>query len=45
MGAVGQPDAFARLLAALEADGIWFMIIGMSAAIAQGVMGSTLDIE
>ncbi len=33
------------MLAALEADGIQFMIIGMSAAIAQGVMGSTLDID
>jgi hypothetical protein len=42
---LGQADAFERLLAALEADGIRCMIIGMSAAIAQGVMGSTLDID
>lgn len=42
---MGEADAFARLLEALEADGIRFMIIGMSAAIAQGVMGSTLDID
>ena len=32
-------------LAAFETDGIRFMILGMSAAIAQGVMGSTLDID
>jgi hypothetical protein len=42
---VGQADAFARLLEAIEDDGIRFMIVGMSAAIAQGVMGSTLDID
>ncbi len=35
----------ARLLDALEADEIRFMLIGMSAAIVQGVMGSTLDVD
>jgi len=45
MEPLGGSDAFGRLLAALEADGIRYMIIGMSAAIAQGVMGSTLDID
>lgn len=45
MGSVGTSDAFGRLLEALEAQGIRYLIIGMSAAIAQGVMGSTLDID
>jgi hypothetical protein len=45
VGALGTADAFQRLLEALEADGIRCIIIGMSAAIAQGVMGSTLDID
>ena len=35
----------ARLLEALEAEEIRFMLIGMSAAIVQGVMGSTLDVD
>jgi hypothetical protein len=34
-----------RLLAALEQAEIPFILIGMSAAIAQGVMGSTLDVD
>jgi hypothetical protein len=34
-----------RLLAALEQQEIRFILIGMSAAIAQGVMGSTLDVD
>jgi len=42
---VGTSDAFGRLLEALETEGIRYLIIGMSAAIAQGVMGSTLDID
>ena len=33
-----------RLLAALEEEQIRFILIGMSAAIAQGVMGTTLDV-
>ena len=40
-----EANAFSRLLAALETDGIRFIVIGMSAAIAQGVMGATLDID
>jgi hypothetical protein len=32
-------------LEALEAEEIRFMLIGMSAAIVQGVMGSTLDVD
>ena len=42
---MGEADAFPRLLEALEAENIRFMIVGMSAAIAQGVMGATLDID
>lgn len=42
---MGTPDAFGRLLEALESEAIPYLIIGMSAAIAQGVMGSTLDIH
>ena len=35
----------ARLLEALEAEEIRFMLIGMSAAIVQGVMETTLDVN
>jgi hypothetical protein len=35
----------ARLLEALEAEEIRFMLIGMSAAIVQGVMGTTLNVD
>jgi hypothetical protein len=35
----------ARLLETLEAEEIRFMLIGMSAAIVQGVMGTTLDVD
>jgi hypothetical protein len=45
VGSVGGTNAFSRLLEALEEQGYRFMVIGMSAAIAQGVMGSTLDID
>ena len=34
-----------RLLEALEAEDVRFILIGMSAAIVQGVMGSTLDVD
>lgn len=34
-----------RLLAALEEENIRFMLIGMSAAIVQGVLGTTADID
>ncbi len=35
----------ARLLEALEAEEIRYMLIGMSAAIVQGVMETTLDVD
>ena len=35
----------ARLLEALEAEDIRFILVGMSAAIVQGVMGTTLDVD
>lgn len=35
----------ARLLEALEAEKIRYMLIGMSAAIVQGVMGTTMDVD
>jgi len=35
----------ARLLEALETENIRFMLIGMSAAIVQGVMETTLDVD
>jgi hypothetical protein len=35
----------ARLLEALEAEEIQFMLIGMSAAVIQGVMETTLDVD
>jgi hypothetical protein len=34
-----------RLLAALEQEEIRFILIGMAAAITQGVMGTTLDVD
>jgi hypothetical protein len=38
-------DPLARLLEALEVEDIRFMLIGMSAAIVQGVMETTLDVD
>jgi hypothetical protein len=38
-------DPVARLLEALEAEDIRFILIGMSAAIVQGVMEATLDVD
>ena len=40
-----KPHPVARLLEALEAENIRFMLIGMSAAIVQGVMETTLDAD
>jgi len=34
-----------RLLEALEAEKIRYMLIGMSAAVVQGVMETTLDVD
>lgn len=45
MGVVRGQDALVRLLEALEAEKIRYVIIGMSAAIAQGVMTTTLDVD
>jgi predicted nucleotidyltransferase len=40
-----KQDPVARLLEALEAENIRFILIGMSAAIVQGVMETTLDVD
>jgi hypothetical protein len=40
-----KPRPVARLLEALEAEEIQFILIGMSAAIVQGVMETTLDVD
>ena len=45
MGNIRKLRPLGRLLAALEEDQIRFILIGMSAAITQGVMGSTLDVD
>jgi hypothetical protein len=39
-----KPHPVARLLESLQAEKIRFMLIGMSAAIVQGVMEATLDV-
>ena len=45
MGTQRKLHPVARLLEALEAEDIRFMLIGMSAAIVQGVMETTLDVD
>lgn len=45
MGAVREPHSLPRLLEALEAEEIRYVLIGMTAAIAQGVMAATLDVD
>jgi hypothetical protein len=45
MGPLREVRPLSRLLAAFEEEGIEFILIGMSAAIAQGVMGTTLDVD
>lgn len=40
-----KPHPIARLLEALEAEDIRYILVGMSAAIVQGVMGTTLDVD
>ena len=40
-----KPHPVARLLETLEAEKIRFMLIGMSAALVQGVMQTTLDVD
>ena len=44
VGTVRGQYALVRLLEALEAEKIRYVMIGMSAAIAQGVMTNTLDV-
>lgn len=45
MGSARGQYALVRLLEALEAEKIRYVMIGMSAAVAQGVMASTLDVD
>jgi hypothetical protein len=45
MGTKRKLRPVARLLEALEAEDIRFMLIGMSAAVVQGVMETTLDTD
>ena len=45
MGSVRAKHPLIRLLEALEEEQIGHIIIGMSAAIAQGVMANTLDVD
>src|SRR5437868_4095275 len=45
VGPVRGPRPLGRLLAALQREEIQFILIGMSAAIAQGVIGTTLDVD
>jgi len=45
MGTRRKLHPVARLLETLEAENIRFMLIGMSAAIVQGVMETTLDVD
>ena len=45
MAAARKPAPLIRLLAAIETEQIRYAMIGMSAAIAQGVMASTLDVD
>ena len=45
MGTRRKLHPVARLLETLEAEDIRFMLIGMSAAIVQGVMETTLDVD
>jgi hypothetical protein len=45
MGTKRELRPVVRFLAALEAEEIRYVLIGMSAAIVQGVMGMTLDVD
>lgn len=45
MGNVREKRPLIRLLEAIEAEKIRYAVIGMSAAIAQGVMANTLDVD
>lgn len=45
MGVVREERPLVRLLEAIEAEHIGYITIGMAAAIAQGVMANTLDVD
>jgi hypothetical protein len=45
VGVVREQRPLIRLLEAFEAEEIRYVVIGMSAAIAQGVMANTLDVD
>jgi len=45
MGVVREQRPLIRLLEALETEQIRYVVIGMAAAIAQGVMANTLDVD
>jgi hypothetical protein len=40
-----EPQPIVQLFAALQAEGIKFIVAGMSAANLQGVLASTVDVE
>lgn len=40
-----EPPAIVQLLGNLEAEGVRFMLVGMSAANLQGVLASTIDVD
>jgi hypothetical protein len=45
VGPVREQPPLIRLLEALEAEPIRYIVIGMAAAVAQGVMANTLDVD
>ena len=45
MGSVRAKRPLVRLLETLEAEKIRYAVVGMAAAIAQGVMATTLDVD
>jgi hypothetical protein len=45
VGVVREERPLIRLLEALEAEKIGYVVIGMAAAVAQGVMANTLDVD
>lgn len=45
MGTPRKPHPVTRLLEALEAEKIRYMLIGMSAAVVQGVMETTMEVD
>jgi len=45
MGSVREQRPLVRLLETLETEQIGYVVIGMAAAVAQGVMANTLDVD